>query len=76
MTEKSFNTDIDPRKERIWESKNAEIAVFDEEGIVPIGGDDQVVGWLSPDEVAKVIAIVADADHDDEIIDKIKTIKL
>jgi len=73
---KSFNTDIDPRKERIWESKNAEIAVFDEEGIVPIGGDDQVVGWLSPDEVAKVIAIVADADHDDEIIDKIKTIKL
>jgi hypothetical protein len=73
---KSFNTDIDPRKERIWESKNAEIAVFDDEGIVPIGGDDQVIGWLSPDEVAKVIAIVADADHDDEIIDKIKTIKL
>jgi len=73
---KSFNTDIDPRKERIWESKNAEIAVFGDEGIVPIGGDDQVIGWLSPDEVAKVIAIVADADHDDEIIDKIKTIKL
>ena len=73
---KSFNTDIDPRKERIWESKNAEIAVFDDEGIVTIGGDDQVIGWLTPDEVAKVITIVADADHDDEIIDKIKTIKL
>ena len=72
---KSFNTDIDPRKERIWESKNAEIAIFDDEGIVSIGGDDQVVGWLSSDEVAKYIAIVSSAETKNEIITKIKSIK-
>jgi len=60
---KSFNTDIDPTKERIWESGNAEIAVFDDNAlpprIVPIGGDDQVIGWLTPNEVAKAIEIVS-----------------
>ena len=64
-------------KEPIWESKSAEIAVFDTEGeIVPLEVYDQVKGWLTPNEVAKVIAIVADADHDDEIIDKIKSLKI
>tara|TARA_R110000765_G_C18685962_1_gene579972 strand:- start:297 stop:623 length:327 start_codon:yes stop_codon:yes gene_type:complete len=69
---KSFNTDIDPTKERIWESTSAEIAVFDDEGIVPVGGDDQVIGWLSPDEVAKYIAIVSSATNKNEIETKIK----
>lgn len=69
---KSFNTDIDPRKERIWESTSAEIAVFNEEGIVPIGGDDQVIGWLSPNEVASVITIVSSSKDKDEIQDRIK----
>ena len=73
---RSFNTDIDSTKERIWESTSAEIAVFNDGGIVPIGEDDQVIGWCSADEVAKYIAIVADADHDDEIIDKIKALKI
>ena len=77
---KSFNTDIDPRKERIWESTSAEIAVFNDEGIVPIGSDDQVIGWLSPDEVAKVIAIVAAAINDKafegEIERKIKDLRI
>ena len=73
---KSFNTDIDPTKERIWESTSAEIAVFDDEGIVPVGGDDQVIGWLSPDEVAKYIAIVSKARNKDEIIDKIQSLSL
>ena len=73
---KSFNTDIDPTKERIWESSSAEIAVFDDKGIVPVGEDDQIIGWCSAEDVAKYIAIVADADHDDEIIDKIKSLKI
>ena len=73
---KSFNTDTDPRKERIWESGNAEIAVFDDNGIVPIGGDDQVIGWLSADEVAKVIAIVSSAANENEIKLKIKALKI
>ena len=73
---KSFNTDIDPRKERIWESTSAEIAVFNDEGIVSIGGDDQVIGWLSPDEVAKVIEIVATAHTDIEIQVKLEVEKI
>ena len=73
---KSFNTDIDPTKERIWESGNDEIAVFDDNGIVPIGGDDQVIGWLSADEVAKVIEGVSSAESRDEIIREIKSLKI
>ena len=69
---KSFNTDIDPRKKRIWESTSAEIAVFNEEGIVPIGGDDQVIGWLSSNEVASVITIISSSKDKDEIQDRIK----
>ena len=76
MKKKSFNTDTDPTKERIWESTSAEIAVFNDNGIIPIGEDDQIIGWCSADEVAKYIAIVAAADHDDEIIDKIKSLKI
>ena len=71
---KSFNTNTDPKKERLWESMNAEIAVFDDDGIVSIGGDDQVIGWLSPDEVAKVIEGVASAESSEEIINGLKTL--
>ena len=73
---KSFNTDTDPRKERLWESMNAEIAVFDENGIVPVGGEDQVIGWLSPNEVAKIIEGVSSAESRDEIINEIKALKI
>ena len=73
---KSFNTNTDPKKERLWESMNAEIAVFDDDGIVSIGGDDQVIGWLSPDEVAKVIEGVASAESSEEIINGLKTLKV
>ena len=71
---KSFNTNTDPRKERLWESMNAEITVFDDDGIVSIGGDDQVIGWLSPDEVAKVIEGVTSAESSEEIINGLKTL--
>ena len=66
----------DEMKEPIWESKSAEIAVFNEEGIVPIGGDDQVIGWCSAEEVAKVIAIVAAYSNKDNIIEEIKALKI
>ena len=70
----------DEMKEPIWESKSAEIAVFNEEGIVPIGGDDQVIGWLTPNEVAKVITIVSEAinakEFEGEIKRKIKDLRI
>ena len=73
---KSFNTDTDPAKERIWESTSAEIAVFNDEGIIPIGGDDQVIGWCSADEVAKVIAIVSSTKDLDKMKEKIKALDI
>ena len=69
---RTYNTDVDPTKERIWESTNAEIAIFDDEGIISIGGDDQVIGWLSSNEVALVITIVSSSKDKDEIEDRIK----
>ena len=60
-----INLDIDfedlpnPKEENRWESRNAEIAVFDDKGIVPVGEHDDVIGWLTPDEVAKAIEIVS-----------------
>ena len=42
-------------KEPIWES--AEIAVFNDKGIVPIGDTDE--SYITADEVAKVIEIVS-----------------
>jgi len=60
-------------KETTWESKSAEIAVFDTEGeIVPLEEYDEVKGWLSPDKVAKYIAIVSSATNKNEIKTKIK----
>jgi hypothetical protein len=73
---KSFNTDTDPRKERLWESMSAEIAVFDRGGIIPIGEHDTVIGWLSADEVAKIIEGVASAESSEEIINGLKTLKV
>ena len=74
---KSFNTDIDPTKERIWESTSAEIAVFNDTGIVPVGNSDDVIGWCSADEVATVIAIVQSAhpDNQEEMVEEIKSLK-
>ena len=41
-----------------WESRTAEIAVYKDEKFIDIG-DDTVIGWLTPNEVAKVIEIVS-----------------
>ena len=76
-SKQTYNTDIDPTKERIWESTSAEVAVFDTDGeIVSIGDEDQIIGWLSPDEVAKVIEIVATAHTDIEIQVKLEVEKI
>ena len=64
-------------KENYIKSTDAEIAVFDSErGMLAIGDDDSVIGWLSPNEVAKVIAIVAAYSNKDNIIEEIKALKL
>lgn len=63
----------DEMKDNFWESTSAEIAVFDDNvgessPMVNLnGGMDMVCGWLSTDQVAKVIAIVSSATTADEI---------
>ena len=50
----------DERNEKYWESKTAEVAVFDNNNdMIPIGNEETVIGWLLPDEVAKVISIIS-----------------
>ena len=64
---KSYHDLEAPRKERFWESITAEVAVFedmsDEKNIgsrmISIGEDDDVLGWLTANEVAKIIEIVS-----------------
>jgi len=62
----------DEMKDNFWESTSAEIAVFDDNvdssPMVNLnGGIDMVCGWLSTDQVAKVIAIVQSAKTANEI---------
>ena len=45
-------------KTQRWESKTAEKAVYKDEKFIDIG-DDTVIGWLTPNEVAKAIEIVS-----------------
>ena len=66
----------DEMKEPIWESKTAEIAVFNDEGIVPVGDSDEVIGWCSADEVAKVITIVSSTKDLDKMKSKIKKLNI
>ena len=64
-----------PQEERFWESRTAEIAIFDskDDSIITLGKDN-VDGWLTPDKVAKVITMVSLAKTKNEIIEKYKTI--
>ena len=61
-----------------WESRTAEIDVYKGKEFIDIGGDDgTVIGWCSPDEVAKYIAIVSvDDTTENEIREKIKALKI
>ena len=67
----------DEMEKNIWESVNAEIAVTDPEGeMLAIGEHDTIIGWLSADEVAKIIQGVSSAESSDEIIREIKSLKI
>ena len=74
---KSFNIDdtTDPMKHDRWESLSAEIAIYKDKKFIDLG-DDQVIGWLSADEVAKIIEGVASAESSEEIINEIKALKV
>ena len=64
-----------PQQERFWESRTAEIAIFDskDDSMITLGKDN-VDGWLTPDKVAKVITMVSLAKTKNEITEKYKTI--
>ena len=61
-----------------WESTSAEIAVFNDTGIVPVGDSDDVIGWCSADEVATIITIVQSThpDNQEEMVEEIKALKI
>lgn len=50
-----------PESTHIWESRDAEVAVWPETGskFVRLGGHDDVVGWVEADAVAGLISAVA-----------------
>ena len=80
----------EPTKHDYWDSNSAEIAVFGKDGeFINISGyeleeedgtvkkvNDVVSGWLSTNQVAKVIAIVSSAQTKDEVIKKVKSLNL
>ena len=74
----------EPKKQNFWESCSAEIAIIDSKnrnqesssiGMISLG-PDTVEGWVSTDQVAKVIAIVQSAKTKKEIQRKYKALKL
>ena len=65
-----------PMDERFWESRTAEIAVFNKEGEFIGIADNAVVGWLTTDKVAKCITVVQSATTKEEIETKIKALNL
>ena len=65
----------DPREHDRWESLSAEVAIYKDQKFIDVG-DDQVIGWLSADKVAKIIEGVSSAESSEEIINEIKTLKI
>ncbi len=59
-----------------WESNTAEIAVFKGEKMMSVGDNDQVQGWLTTNDVAKVIEIVSKYKTENTIIKKIKALNI
>ena len=70
----------DEQKQDYWGSVSAEIAVFGEnDSMINLRGDDSfdtVVGWLSTDTVAKVIAIVQSSKTEEELKLKCQALNL
>ena len=64
-----------------WESNTAEIAVYKScfgkcDTMIDIGDNDQVQGWLTTNDVAKVIEIVSKFKTENTIKKKIKELNL
>ena len=59
-----------------WESNTAEIAVFKGEKMMSVGDNDQVIGWLTTDDVAQVIEIVSKYKTEITIMKKIIKLNL
>lgn len=64
-----------------WESNTAEIAVFKScfgkcDTMISVGDNDQVIGWLATDDVAKIIEIVSKFKTENTIIKKIKALNI
>ena len=77
----AFDVDIEMKgnsKEfrNAWESNTAEIAVFKGEKMMSVGDNDQVIGWLTTDDVAKVIEIVSKYKTEITIMKKIIKLNL
>ena len=66
----------DEMKEPIWESTSAEIAIFNDMDIIPVGKHDDVIGWCSANEVAKVIKIVSSTTDLDKMKSEIKKLNI
>ena len=73
-----------PEKSDFWSSRSAEIAIFDTNnkmqenssvGMISLGRDT-VEGWVSADQVAKVIAIVQSSKTTEEIQQKYKALNI
>ena len=65
----------DPMEHDRWDSLSAEIAIYKDQKFIDLG-DDQVIGWLSADKVAKIIEGVSSAESSEEIINEIKALKI
>ena len=81
LSEFSFDADIEMKGNskgfrNAWESNTAEIAVFKGEKMMSVGDNDQVIGWLTTDDVAKVIEIVSKYKTETTIKKKIKELNL
>ena len=66
-----------PQEERFWESRTAEIAIFDskDDSMITLS-ENNVDGWLTPDKVAKVITMVSLARTKNEITEKYKALNI
>jgi len=81
LSEFSFDADIEMKGNskgfrNAWESNTAEIAVFKGEKMMSVGDNEEVIGWLTTDDVAKVIEIVSKYKTETTIKKKIKELNL
>jgi len=81
LSEFTFDVDIEMKGNskgfrNAWESNTAEIAVFKGEKMMSVGDNEEVIGWLTTDDVAKVIEIVSKYKTEITIMKKIIKLNL